>query len=294
MATQCGQSSEAKKLQRDYDQGRISRSEFVRRFEALENGKDCGMGVGYDSEDGAYLTDSAGNRSELPPKRADNSPVEVSSPSTKPHSEAAREPASEAADEFVLAKPPLTATPLGQALSHGYQMSDGVAATPSSGGGNAVGGYPGWTRKNGDGSSKFHRGLDDGLPSGASALDVPAVWHGTNPGRVTAAQEHAAWGTIVTIRTKDARGMVWDQTTLHHHTLGVEKGDIIQPGQVYARGAGNGTQFESKQAGAPHVHVNVFQVLPSGERVPVNIASGERLYPNDSPRTLDAGSTTEN
>lgn len=70
MGSVCGESSKLKKLVRDYNQGKISETEYQRELSEMGTESECGFGVSYDSEDGVALTDSAGQRSDVPPSQS--------------------------------------------------------------------------------------------------------------------------------------------------------------------------------------------------------------------------------
>jgi murein DD-endopeptidase MepM/ murein hydrolase activator NlpD len=59
---------------------------------------------------------------------------------------------------------------------------------------------------------------------------------------------------------------------MHHRELRVKPQQTVHPGQVIAIGAGEGDQFRSSSAGAPHVH---WTLKRNG--VLVNPLSGEKL-----------------
>jgi murein DD-endopeptidase MepM/ murein hydrolase activator NlpD len=161
-------------------------------------------------------------------------------------------------------KPPFSASPLLQPLNPSNQQSDNAAATPS--GTSPKGGYPGRFRSQ---NTKNHYGLDD--PSAHPETDV-SYYTGTVEGVVVNVGESAELGKTVTIQSKTEDGATWTSKTLHHHKILVEKGQRVGPGQAIAIGAGAGTQFQSPEAGKPHVH---WEVTRNGKTV--NPLTGEIL-----------------
>lgn len=167
-----------------------------------------------------------------------------------------------------VAKPPFTATPLGQPLPASVPASTNAktTTTPNS----PTGGLPGLTRSN---QTQLHKGVDD--PSSNPTDDITR-FTGTSVGFVVRAgpaydKKGGYLGERVTIVTANDDG-VWISTTMHHTKVLVTVGQTVNPGQEIAIGAGAGDQFKSTKAGKPHVH---WELTRDG--VSVNPLSGEPL-----------------
>ena len=187
-------------------------------------------------------------------------------------------------EEF--AKPPFTATPLGQPLPAGVPASTNAKTVPTKN--SPIGGLPGLTRSQG---TQLHKGVDD--PSANPAEDVTR-YTGTSIGFVVRSgpaydMNGKYLGERVSIITANDDG-VWMSTTMHHSRVLVTVGQTVNPGQEIAVGGGVGDQFKSPKAGGPHVH---WELTRDG--VPVNPLSGEPLpVPATKPSGSSKGAPREN
>jgi len=182
-------------------------------------------------------------------------------PAPKPKPQPVRAPAIVPDPVNIPEKPPFTKTPLGQPLSFPAPATDSINTTPTPN--SPQGGFAGNTRS---GGTKKHGGVDD--PSKDVVNQDVVRYHGASEGVVTQAgpaytSDGTYLGERVTIQVVTDAG-VWESKTMHHEKVTVSKGDKVSPGDKIAEGSGKGEQFDSPQAGAPHVH---WEVRLNGKKV---------------------------
>jgi hypothetical protein len=185
--------------------------------------------------------------------------------------------------------PPFVASPLGQRIAGRGPRTDAndpLRSTPTPN--SPAGGLTGFTRSQGQ---QPHRGFDD--PSRFPRSDISGRrtditrWTGSGQGTVTKVgpayeikrdgSRGLYVGQSVTIVMRDARGHVWESTTMHHQEILVRPGDRVSPLQPIARGSGIGDQFAQPTAGGPHVH---WQVKVDGQRVdPITGRPWDEIFP---------------
>jgi murein DD-endopeptidase MepM/ murein hydrolase activator NlpD len=88
--------------------------------------------------------------------------------------------------------------------------------------------------------------------------NVASTYTGMGMGKVRLVETKKNVGVIVTIEYVD-KGVTWGLRTMHHREALVKEGEVVRPGQIYARGAGHGDQFTTPDAGPAHVHVELYK-----------------------------------